>query len=395
MIVPIGTDVRLRRRPVGNILLIVLNVLVFVATDGLSGPLSHLVQSLLPPLNAGAPVLHEYLTYQFRHGSAAHLIGNMLFLWVFGNAVCDRMGSGVYLVFYLASGVFAGFVYASTASAALVGASGSIAAVTTAFLVLYPRVHIALVFVPLVFFVFHVPAMLLIVVKIILWDNIVAPNISRGVEEMVAFSAHLGGYAFGFTVSLALLAARALPRSQFDLLALLSRWRRRSGWTAEVAFRPSPAAPRTVVVEEVDSRPLDGPLTAVDQLREDVVDRLAEHDHREAVRLYQRLLDADPDAVLPRGHQLDIARRLAQEQRYPLAVQAFERYLAAYPNADDRAQVRLLVGMLCNRYLHDYRRAAEHLRLAAAELAIDSQRALARDELQRAEAGLAGRHPHA
>src|SRR5262249_37498599 len=227
MIVPIGTDVRLRRRPVGNIALIVINVLVFVATDGFH---SGLVQALLPPLNAGAPSLHEYLTYQFRHGSPTHLIGNMLFLWVFGNPVCDRLGSLAYVVFYLVSVVVAAFVDVNNSGAALIGASGSIAAITTAFLVLYPRVHIALIFFPLVFWVFQIPAMLLIVLKIILWDNVIAPYmLHRGVEEMVAFSAHLGGYAFGFVVSLTLLASRALPRNQFDLLALWNRWARRRG----------------------------------------------------------------------------------------------------------------------------------------------------------------------
>lgn len=385
MIVPIGTDVRLRRRPIGNIVLIALNVLIFLATDGFH---SLLVQSLLPPLNAGVPAMHEYLTYQFRHGNATHLFGNMLFLWVFGNAVCDRMGSLPYVVFYLASGVFAGLVFAYNSGSALVGASGSIAAVTTAFLVLYPRVHISLIFFPLVFFVFQIPAMLLIVVKIILWDNVVAPSLHRGVVSEVAFSAHLGGYAFGFLISLLLLGSRALPRNQFDLLAVWNRWRRRSGLTAEVAFSSAGAA-RPISVEELDSRPLDArPPTPAEQLRDDILDRIAEHDMREAVRLYEQMLSLDSNAVLPRAQQLQIARQLAQEQRHAEAVRAFERLLAAYPNADDRAQVRLLVGMLCNRYLMDYRRAAEHLRVSAAELTQDSLRSAALQELAAAEAAL-------
>jgi membrane associated rhomboid family serine protease len=385
MIVPIGTDVRLRRKPVGNIALIVLNILVFIGTDGTQGWLSQLLHAVLPPLNAGAPALHEYLTYQLRHGNATHLIGNMLFLWVFGNAVCDRMGSLPYVVFYLASGVFAGFIYALTSSAALVGASGSIAAVTTAFLVLYPRVHIALVFFPLIFWVFQIPAMLLIVGKIILWDNIIAPNmLHREVQELVAFSAHLGGYAFGFAVSLALLAGRALPRNQFDLLALWNRWRRRSGLTAEVSFDGA-SSPRPVVVEELNSRPLDSrALSETEQLREDVIDRIAEHDLREAVRLYERLISVEPQMILPRAQQLAIARQLAQEQRYAAAVDAFERFLAAYPTTTDAPQVRLLVGMLYNRYLGDYGRAAGHLRIAAADLGLENQRALALQELQAA-----------
>src|SRR5262249_34042208 len=127
----------------------------------------------------------------------------------------------------------------------------------------------------------------------------------------------------------------------------------------------------------------------IEQLREDVIDRIAEHDLREACRLYERLVSLDPSTTLPRGQQLAIARALAQEQRYPAAVQAFERLLSAYPNAEDAAQVRLLVGMLCNRYLADYARAAEHLRQAAAGLTQESQRTLALQELAAAEAHLA------
>src|SRR5262245_43459264 len=286
MILPIGTDVRLRHRPIANIALIAANVLVFALTDWFEVPL---VKALLPPLNAGVPVLHEYITYQFRHGNVAHLIGNMLFLWVFGNAVCDRMGSIPYLVFYLTSGMFAGAVYVQNSDSALIGASGAIAAVTTAFLVLYPRVHIDLIVWMYVIFRWQLPAMGLIVVKIILWDNVISPRLHSDLASEVAFSAHLGGYSFGFLISLLLLGVRALPRNQFDLLAVWNRWRRRSGLTSEVAFgggRPM----RPVTVEEVDARPLDSrPLSPGQQLREDILDRIAEHDMREAARLYEQL----------------------------------------------------------------------------------------------------------
>src|SRR5574337_363865 len=105
MIIPIGTDLRPRHPPVGNWLLVGLNVVVFVVVN-VRG--SGFVEALLPPLHASAPTVWEYVSYQFRHGDLGHLAGNMIFLWVFGNAVCDRMGSLVYVLFYLAGGVFAG-----------------------------------------------------------------------------------------------------------------------------------------------------------------------------------------------------------------------------------------------------------------------------------------------
>jgi membrane associated rhomboid family serine protease len=390
MLIPIGTDIRLRKRPTGNWLLIGLNVGVFLLVN-----LFHnsFVENLLPPLHAGIPTLHEYLSYQFRHGDFWHLAGNMLFLWVFGNAVCDRMGSLIYVIFYLAGGVFAGYVFAATNANPLVGASGAIAAVTTAFLVLFPRVHITILLWLLIVTTIQLPSMFFIVFKIILWDNIVSPSIDSGTMwSHVGYAAHLGGYGFGLLVALAMLVLRGLPRSQFDLLALWNRWQRRTGVTGDLGVSGRRARP--IVVEEVESRPLEPlELTPLERLREDILDRISEHDLDEAVRLYQRALELDPNHVLPRSQQLEIGNHLAQSQQYEAAIRAYEGFLGAYPTAGDAAQVRLYAGLICRRYLHDSRRAVAYLRAALEGLTLDPQRQLALSEMRAAEADISGREP--
>lgn len=386
MLLPIGTDVRLHSPPVGNWLIIALNVVIYIVADGMSNVA---VQAAIPPLHAGVPALHEYITYQFRHGDIAHLLGNMIFLWIFGNAVCDRMGSLSYVIFYLAAGVSAGVTFAAFSNNDIVGASGAIAAVTTAFLVFYPRVHITLLLWFFIVTTLQLPAMTVIVLKIILWDNIVAPALDRGMATNVAYTAHLGGYVFGFLVPMGLLAARALPRNQFDLLAIVNRWRRRSGLTAEVSFEP-PRAARPITVSEIASRPLD--TTAIPpalQLREDIRDRMAERDMDEAARLYERMLQLDPRMVLPRDRQLEMAKYLAQSGRYAQAVRAFEAYLAAYPGSADLGRVELFTGLLYSRYLADFGRAAAHLRQALDGLTSASEREMALQELAVAEGRLA------
>lgn len=384
MVIPIGTDVRLRRRPIANYILIGLNVFIFLL--GQAPALAPVIDRALPPLNGAAPALNEYITYQFRHGDLWHLLGNMLFLWIFGNAVCDRIGSLNYAIFYLAGGVFAAVVFARGNNNLMLGASGAIAAVTTAFLVLYPRVHVTLLI--WVFWVIPIqlPAMVVIVFKIILWDNIVAPRFGTGVVSSVAYSAHLGGYAFGFAAAMILLAVRALPRNQFDMLALWDRWNRRTGALSGLPLRAGPARP--VSNREIDSRPLDPlPLSSTEQLREDILDRIDEHDMNEAARLYRRLREIHPELVLPRPQQLEIANHFAQSQRQQEAVDAYEAFLRAYPTAADSFQVRLLVGLVCRRYLRDYPRAAAHLRAALGGLTHPAQRQLAVQELELAEAG--------
>ena len=391
MLIPIGTDLRLRHPPVGNWALIGLNAVIYLLINQFH---STFVAELLPPLHASVPTLYEYISYQFRHANLGHLAGNMLFLWLFGNAVCDRMGSVNYVGFYLAGGVFAGCVFAATNANPLMGASGAIAAVTTAFLVLFPRVHITILLWLLIVTTIQLPSMFFIIFKIMLWDNLIAPSLDRtAMTSGVAFSAHLAGYAFGFAVALAMLLLRGLPRHQFDLLALWSRWRRRSGVTGEMSFAgPRPARP--VVVEEVESRPLEPlKLTAAEQLREDILDRISEHDLDEAARLYQQLLELDASHVLPRAAQLELGNHLAQSQRYEAAVRAYEGFLEAYPTAGDAAQVRLYAGLICRRYLRDSRRALGYLQAALDGLSLKSQRHLAAQEIAAAEADISGPDP--
>jgi len=95
------------------------------------------------------------ITYQFLHGSPFHLIGNMLFLWVFGDNIEDAMGHFRFLVFYLLCGIAGGLAHAvmtPTSSIPLIGASGAVAGVIAAYLILHPRVRVwvlAFRFIPL------------------------------------------------------------------------------------------------------------------------------------------------------------------------------------------------------------------------------------------------------
>ena len=101
------------------------------------------------------PEVLTLITYQFLHGSPMHLIGNMLFLWVFGDNVEDAMGHVRFLVFYLLCGIAGGLAHAvmtPSSTIPLIGASGAVAGVITAYLILHPRVRVwvlAFRFIPL------------------------------------------------------------------------------------------------------------------------------------------------------------------------------------------------------------------------------------------------------
>jgi len=86
--------------------------------------------ALRSPRSDGPYHIWQFITYQFMHGDWMHLVGNMLFLWVFGNAVEDRFGHVGYAAFYLIGGIAAGVGHVLDTNAPVIGASGSVAAVT-------------------------------------------------------------------------------------------------------------------------------------------------------------------------------------------------------------------------------------------------------------------------
>ncbi|MDF2772811.1 MAG: family peptidase [Geminicoccaceae bacterium] len=150
-------------------------------------------------INTATPV-----TSMFLHGSWGHLIGNALFFWVFGNNVEDSMGRFRFLVFYLVCGLAAAAVHVfvdPTSPVPTVGASGAISGILGAYLVLYPRVHVRMLFIFIIFFrVFSIPAWAVLVwwfvVQVITGLpqlNQVDPEISGG----VAVWAHVGGFVAG------------------------------------------------------------------------------------------------------------------------------------------------------------------------------------------------------
>jgi membrane associated rhomboid family serine protease len=134
------------------------------------------------------------LTSIFMHGGWGHLIGNMWFLWVFGNNVEDSMGHGRFLVFYLLAGIAASATHVLTGPSSViptVGASGAISGVMGAYMVLYPRVRIlTLVFVYLT----YVPAWVMLGYWFVIQF---LSGSASGAGAGIAFWAHVGGFVAG------------------------------------------------------------------------------------------------------------------------------------------------------------------------------------------------------
>jgi membrane associated rhomboid family serine protease len=147
----------------------------------------------------------------FLHAGWLHIGGNMLFLWVFGNNVEDRLGRLGYLLFYLLGGVAAFALQLAISPASTIptlGASGAIAAVLGAYLVAFPRARVlTLVFFFLITFV-ELPAYLVLGLWFVIQLFSGVGSLGTDVNGGVAYWAHVGGFAFGLLVGLALLRGR-------------------------------------------------------------------------------------------------------------------------------------------------------------------------------------------
>ena len=149
-------------------------------------------------------ILISIITALFLHGGWLHIVGNLLFLWVFGDNVEDRLGHFGYLLFYIAAGIVASLVQIAVnpdSVTPIIGASGAVAGVLGAYLVLYPRATVRAIipFFILIFIPLPIPAW----VMIGLWflQNLVSGYASiadaASPDAGVAWFAHIGGFVFG------------------------------------------------------------------------------------------------------------------------------------------------------------------------------------------------------
>ncbi|MFN8475708.1 MAG: rhomboid family intramembrane serine protease [Anaerolineae bacterium] len=200
-----------------NVALIVLNLIMF-GVEILGGDDFVNTWALVPAhLTAflhgqgTAQVLLTPFTSMFMHASLSHILGNMLFLWVFGPGIEAAFGSSRYLLFYLTSGVVACLAQYAVSPLSMdptLGASGAIAGVMGAFLVLYPTARIELFIWPISLFTplrLHVAAWLMLLVWFASQVGMGAMGSSAvGDAGGVAYWAHIGGFAFGAILALLL-----------------------------------------------------------------------------------------------------------------------------------------------------------------------------------------------
>lgn len=217
--IPLRDNIPSRRFPLMNTALIAANLAVFFHELGLAstGKLHQFIleyglvparidAALLRPDPTSWSAYSTLITAIFIHGGWVHVLGNMLFLWVFGDNVEDRMGAFRYLVFFLLVGAIGNLAHALAnpgLTAPTVGASGAVAGVLGAYMVSYPRARVlTLVFLGIFFTVLEIPAVLFL----LYWFFLQVANGVASLSPMarlasgVAWWAHIGGFVSGMVL---------------------------------------------------------------------------------------------------------------------------------------------------------------------------------------------------
>lgn len=396
MIIPISTD-----RPLKRPTMVTFGLLAACAAVHLASALVHrfnpaLHDTLFGPLvlnpNPGSIRWWAFFTYQFLHADFMHLLGNMLFLFVFGPAVEDRLGRWGYLAFYLVGGAAAGLAHtvferpvqvgmASTLIPPVVGASGSIACVTGAYLVLFPLATIRVLVFFIIIGIYHFPAWVMIALAIAkdLWSS--AGGWLGGGESRVAFAAHLGGYAYGAAIAFLLLALKMIPREPYDLFSMSRQAHRRR------VFKELTSSGKSAWLSDAPTKLKTQPGGGADAERASaqrarIASELSSGNRDGAALAYLELLSIQPDAALSRNNHLDVANHLVTLRKHADAAAAYEAFIVRYPRDREATHVRLMLALISARYLNDPVRAKNLLGELRTAPCDDAQRRIA-DELAR------------
>jgi membrane associated rhomboid family serine protease len=360
MFLPVGDQPNPRGIPVANYAILAANVAIYLLVslplslrladpgDPRLGEYVEVVRQNLPPGVSIQDLLQQVSAYDifvfswgyrpaepsvlalfvsmFLHGGFAHLFGNMLFLWIYGDNVEHRLGSARYVFWYLVTGAAATLFHAvfdSDSRLPLVGASGAISGVLGFYFLWFPRNHVRVWVLLFPFFmnVVLLPARLVLGFYLIL-DNILPFLLTRGSQGAgVAYGAHIGGFLAGLAV------AWFKDRKQ-------------------VTERPS----EYHEVPRGSSSP-----------REALQEALRQGDMEKAAELYFELPSEEARRLLPSDDSIALANWLAKNGHPRAALTLYQRHLRDYPRGPGAAEAHAYAGLLQLHALREPTAAYQHL----------------------------------
>jgi len=370
---PVGTEVRLRKVPLVTLALLGINVATFIAIR-LFGTESHLLLRLaFVPARFEA---HALLTSCFIHVDLLHIIPNLLYLWIFGSVLEDRMGKLHYLGAYLVCGALSMMAQAvavvslvpQNATFPIIGASGAISGLLGLFLVRFYYVRIKVASMALLFFqgVYRASISRLNAGgAMLLWILIqLAYGLSSSANPLstTAYWSHISGFLFGLVLGLT--GGLGKEASLERKLLKGKRYFEEGKWFAAMGE----------LMEFLKTRPLDPEARALlartflltgqrnkatAEYSKAIVGELNSSGFRVAVELYEEMKRISAEAQLPPSFQLMMARRLEENNRPDLSAEAYATYGTANPGMEKAPASLLRAAGIYAARLNDLEKAGE------------------------------------
>lgn len=385
--IPIGDEPNEGGFPLVNYALILANVLVFVVGQQ-AGKADGVVEryAYVP----SDPSVLTAFSSMFLHGSWMHLLGNMLFLWIFGDNVEARLGRLGYLAAYLGTGLFGAVVHGLMSPGSAIpslGASGAISGVQGLYVVAFPHNRVKLLlFFRFIVRVIHVRAPWIVGIWFLI-NDVLPTLLAKGDGGGIAHGAHLGGFGTGILLCFAL---RPFFLSEKDAAGEV-RPRRSDPRGRGIPDLP-PAGPRTVSAPRTASAPraVSAPSASDPFLLErragsprqsagrgadaspEVLGLVRSGRTGEAARLMASTLASGGRVSVPESDHLRLALHAEGMRRFDEAEVLFRAFLAAHPAAAGASLAHLGLGLILAKEVGDPGAARPHL-LAAAERATDDR----------------------
>jgi membrane associated rhomboid family serine protease len=354
---PIGDEPNVRHRPPwANYALILANVVVFLGAlaagrEGGRGYDALVERYAYVP---AAPTFETLFTSMFMHGGFGHLLGNMLYLWIFGDNVETKLGSVGYLAAYFASGVVATALFGvvnPNSAVPLVGASGAISGVQGIYFLLFPRNRVRLLIWFYYVTVVHVKARWIIAFWFVL-NDVVPVVLGRSVlGDNVAHAAHLGGFASGLAVAFAVLPS---VRNWFP-----EEPEGRYGRREPSTLRSSPAWGKGIVGRASTTKPTG------DGAADEIVAAWRAGRRGDAADAFASALRHGRPVELPEPEHVRLAVHLYDGARFEDARLAFASFLERHPTSPNAPAASFGLGMILSRRDGDFDAAVPLLEEAA------------------------------
>jgi membrane associated rhomboid family serine protease len=231
-VIPLRDQNPTTKTPIVNRLLIVANILVWIyvltlvrqpgAVAAFYDQYSFSWTVFVKEISQGHIAFETFaplLTHMFVHGGWLHVIGNMVYLWIFGDNVEDRLGSGAYLIFYILCGIAAAIGQGLVQPEPMVGASGAIAGVLGAYVVMFPAARVStLVFLGIFITIVQLPALIVIGFFIVIQAIDALGELrltAHQASQNIAYFAHIFGFVAGILLLLLLRQRREQGRFRF------------------------------------------------------------------------------------------------------------------------------------------------------------------------------------